>query len=81
MKSDSDKVKVEAVVFTKSDKKRLKTLRAEPFERVVNISCHKASLDEFSDGIVVRLKVATAGGQKRGTYIKVARTAFITRVC
>lgn len=80
VKSDSDRVTVEAIVFTEGDKKRLKTLKAEPFERVMNISCHKASLDEFPDGTVVKLKVAPAGGPKRGTYLKAARTALITRV-
>lgn len=80
VKSDSERVTVEAIIFTEGDKKRLKTLRAAPFERVMNISCHKASLDEFPNGTVVMLKVALAGGPKRGEYLKAARTALITRV-
>ena len=80
VKSDSDRVTVEAIVFTEGDKKRLKTLKAEPFERVMKISCHKASLDEFPGGTVVKLKVAPAGGPKRRTYLKAARTASISRV-
>lgn len=80
VKSDSDRVTVEVIVFTEGDKKRLKTLKAAPFERVMNISCHKASLDEFPDGTVVKLKVAPAGGPKRGTYLKAAHTASISRV-
>ncbi|APD93962.1 hypothetical protein BM523_08160 [Alteromonas mediterranea] len=79
-KSDSDRVTVEAIVFTQGERKRLKTLRAEPFNKIMNISCHKQSLDDFGDGTIVKLKVALAGGEERGTYLKAARTASITRV-
>ncbi|WP_334058313.1 GIY-YIG nuclease family protein [Alteromonas sp. S005] len=70
VKSDSDRVTVEAIVFTEGDKKRLKTLKAAPFERVMNISCHKASLDEFPNGTVVKLKVAPCWWHKTRNIFK-----------
>lgn len=79
-KSDSDRVTVEAIVSTQGERKRLKTLRVEPFEKIMNISCHKQPLDDFGDGTIVKLKVALAGGEERGTYLKAARTASITLV-
>ena len=71
---------MEALVFTQGERKRLKTLRAEPFNKIMNISCHKQSLDDFGDGTIVKLKVALAGGEERGTYLKAAGIASITHV-
>lgn len=73
-KTDKDRVTVEAVVYLSGNRRRLKTVKPEPFDKVMNISCNKAALDDFEAGIIVQIKVAVTGGQVRSGYLKAANT-------
>lgn len=76
-RSDRDRVTVDAIVYKQGDRKRLKTIRAEPFKRVMNIACNKSALDNVEAGTVVQVKVSETAERAQKGYLRAANSTFI----